>query len=370
MRSARSRARSSRRKRRSSASRKRSSPLRGSIAALWKQLAEANLLGIAIDEAHGGMGMGFPELCILLEEAGRVCAPGPWLGTLVGAALPLGAFGSDAQREAWLPKIADGSAVLTFAADDVASADPFAPATRAEPVDDGFRLTGGKRNVPFAGEPSAVLVPATTPNGVAVFVVPTDAPGLSVATDATSTGEPLATLTLEGVAGPPATRVSPPTATKSCASSPSAGTRRSRPFRWASATARSRSRPSTRPSASSSACPSGSFQAVQHRQADGFIDLHAMRLATQRAVWRIGEGLPSAMREAALAKYWTAAGGARIASACVHLHGGLGADVDYPIHRYFYWSKTLELTGGSASQTLAALGADLAASGPTPLELQ
>src|SRR5688500_20383679 len=62
-------------------------------AALWQRLAEANLLGVAIPEAHGGMGMGFLELCVLLEEVGRAVAPGPWLATLVHGALPLAEFG-------------------------------------------------------------------------------------------------------------------------------------------------------------------------------------------------------------------------------------------------------------------------------------
>ena len=114
--------------------------------------------------------------------------------------------------------------------------------------------------------------------------------------------------------------------------------------------------------------PVGTFQAVQHRQADSFIDLHAMRLTAQRAVWRLEAGLP-ADREARVAKWWAASGGSRIANACVHLHGGLGADVDYPIHRYFVWSKALELRAGGANETLAALGAELAASGPSE-ELQ
>jgi len=109
--------------------------------------------------------------------------------------------------------------------------------------------------------------------------------------------------------------------------------------------------------------PIGSFQAVQHRAADCYIDLEAMRWTTWRAVERVAEGL-SATRECAVAKFWAAEGGARIAAAAQHLHGGIGVDLDYPIHRFFLRSKALELLLGGAMPQLARLGRDLAASGP------
>jgi alkylation response protein AidB-like acyl-CoA dehydrogenase len=72
-------------------------------------------------------------------------------------------------------------------------------------------------------------------------------------------------------------------------------------------------------------------------------------------------------RDTAVAKFWAAEGGSRIANAAQHLHGGMGVDVDYPVHRYFLWSKALELSLGSATPHLARLGRALAQS--QPLEL-
>jgi alkylation response protein AidB-like acyl-CoA dehydrogenase len=109
--------------------------------------------------------------------------------------------------------------------------------------------------------------------------------------------------------------------------------------------------------------PIGSFQAVQHRLADAFIDLEAMRWTTWRAVWSLAAGLPAA-RQARVAKFWAAEAGSRIANACIHLHGGLGSDVDYPIHRYFIWSKAIELALGGAGPQLVRLGSDMAVTGP------
>jgi alkylation response protein AidB-like acyl-CoA dehydrogenase len=106
--------------------------------------------------------------------------------------------------------------------------------------------------------------------------------------------------------------------------------------------------------------PIATFQAVGHRLADAYVDVEAMRLTTLQAVWLLDSGLP-ASTEAAVAKWWAAEGGHRVAHAAQHVHGGVGVDVEYPLSRYFRWSKQLELTLGSAQAQLLRLGAHLAA---------
>jgi alkylation response protein AidB-like acyl-CoA dehydrogenase len=101
--------------------------------------------------------------------------------------------------------------------------------------------------------------------------------------------------------------------------------------------------------------PIGSFQAVQQRLADAFIDVEAIRWTTWHAAWLIAEGRP-ADREAAIAKFWAAEAGARVAASAQQVHGGMGIDVTYPLSRYFLWAKQNELALGSASQQLARLG--------------
>jgi hypothetical protein len=331
-------------------------------AALWRKLAEANLLGVAIPEAHGGMGMGFLELCVLLEEVGRAVAPGPWLATLVHGALPLAEFGSAAQQASFLPRVAAGTAQLAAALEDADSAPEGQPATRARRDGAGFVLDGRKLAVPGAGGAERILVPAREERGTAVFLVDPRAAGVSLAANVTSAGEPLFDVTLAGVRVGEADRL------------PGDGDAL---LRWLApraltAVAALQAGVSARALRITAdyvkervqfGVPIGSFQAVQHREADGFIDLEAMRWTLWQAAWRIAEGLP-AERDAAVAKLWAADGGSRIANASLHLHGGLGSDVDYPIHRYFLWSKALELHGGGASATLARLGAELARTGP------
>src|SRR5512143_2023601 len=99
----------------------------GIDAALWKTLAEANLLGVAVPEAQGGMGLGILEVCTLLEEIGRAVAPVPALASLVLGGLPIARFGTDAQRDRWLKSLASGDAILTAALLDAGSDDVANP---------------------------------------------------------------------------------------------------------------------------------------------------------------------------------------------------------------------------------------------------
>jgi alkylation response protein AidB-like acyl-CoA dehydrogenase len=105
----------------------------------------------------------------------------------------------------------------------------------------------------------------------------------------------------------------------------------------------------------------GTFQAVAHRAADAYVDTAAITLTARQAAWRLSRGLP-ADEALAVAKFWAADGGCRVAHAAQHLHGGLGFDTDYPVHRYFRWTKVIELTLGSAADHLLRLG-DLLAAG-------
>jgi 3-oxocholest-4-en-26-oyl-CoA dehydrogenase beta subunit len=104
----------------------------------------------------------------------------------------------------------------------------------------------------------------------------------------------------------------------------------------------------------------GSFQAVQQRAADAWIDLQAMEVTLWCAAWRVQEGLPSD-RERAIARYWASDGGHRVVNAAQHLHGGFGFDRDYELHRYFLATKQLEFLLGGSEEQLERLGALVAA---------
>ncbi len=98
-----------------------------------------------------------------------------------------------------------------------------------------------------------------------------------------------------------------------------------------------------------------SFQAVSQRAADAYIDTEAIRLTAWQATWLLHEGHRAA-EQAAAAKFWAAEGGPRVMGAAHHLHGGMGVDRDYPLHRYSQLARRLELKFGSATPSLVRLG--------------
>ena len=109
--------------------------------------------------------------------------------------------------------------------------------------------------------------------------------------------------------------------------------------------------------------PIGSFQAVTQRLADAYIDVEAVRLTMWQAAWLLasgGEGERAAGTAVATAKFWAADAGHRVAHTAVHVHGGLGIDMSYPVHRYFVAAKHHEFALGGATAQLRRIGADLA----------
>jgi alkylation response protein AidB-like acyl-CoA dehydrogenase len=328
---------------------------------LWAELARANLLGIALPEDVGGSGLGLEELCLLLEQQGRRVAPVPLLATLVSGAAPLARFGSPSQRERYLPGVVEGDTVLSAALAEGGDNDPLRPATTARPDGDGWRLDGRKPTVPAAHLATRILVPAATPGGTAVFLVDPHGEGVVCERAETTDREPQFHLSLS------ATRVGPDdvlghpeesegilgwilerTLVGLCALQVGVA---EEALGLAAAYVSERHQFGR---------PLATNQGVALKAADAYIDVEAMRSTMWQAAWRLSTGRP-AEREVLVAKWWASDAGQRVVHATQHLHGGLGADVDYPIHRYFLWGKQIEVTMGGASQSLARLGRVIAA---------
>ncbi len=324
----------------------------------WQAVADAGLLGIGLPEANGGGGLGFLETCIVLEQVGRTVAPIPALGTMV-AAHAVAEFGDDAQRGRWLPGVASGEIVLTLGLQEPNNDDPTSPTTRADVGRDGWRLTGTLHCVAAAHLAARVLVPARTGVGTGVFLVDPNGDGVTLTRAIATNGEPVFLVDLDGAPGEPlgdpvdGTRIIAWTLDRALAAMCVVQVGVSERALWMTA-----EYASTREQFGH---PIAGFQAVSQRAADAYIDTEAMRLTAWQAAWRVAEGLPAA-DEVAIAKFWAADGGQRVAHAAQHLHGGLGIDVDYPLHRYFQWSKAIELNLGSATRQLVRLGASIAAS--------
>ena len=331
---------------------------------LWQALARSSLLGTSIPEAHGGVGLGFLSLCLLLQEVGRAVAPVPAFPALMLGALPVARFGSEEQKAAWLPGIAGGDRILTAALAELDSSDPLTPATRCEADGDGHRLTGLKTNVAFAEQATHILVPARAADGsIALFFVEPDGDGVTLVTQKTSDGQPHAQLRLDGARVGEDSRLGPRAdgaqvlrwlverATAARCMMQLGVTERA--LEMTAEYSRDRIQFDR---------PIGSFQAVHQRAADAYINVEAIRLSAMEAAWRLSEDLP-ATEHVAVAKFWAAEGGHLVSYACQHLHGGIGIDMDYPLHRHFTWAIQLEHELGSAKHQLDRLGKEIAAHG-------
>lgn len=324
----------------------------------WRELAAANILGIAVPEAAGGLGLGFLDLCMVLREVGRTVAPLPVLPTLVSYALPLARYGGDEAIET-LGRVASGAALGTAALVEYGT-EPEEPTTTATADGSGWRVDGLKHSVPLGPAAAEVLVPARAGTDVIVLRVPTDAAGLTWTRQEVMNHEPLFELRLDGVAlGTDAVLATPAlgrevlafildrTVVATCAVV--SGVADDVLKRTAQYTTERKQFDRQ----------IGTFQAVGQRLADCFIDNQAIELTMLQAATHLDEGAGDPA-EIATAKFWACDGGNRIGHAALHIHGGISIDLDYPIHRYFLWIKRYEFSLGSATPELLRIGRLLA----------
>ncbi|MDA8360288.1 MAG: acyl-CoA dehydrogenase family protein [Actinomycetota bacterium] len=345
-------------------------------ADLWSALAESGLVGIGIGEDVGGGGLDFVAVAAVLEAAGRTAARVPVVEAMAYAAPALERFGTQEQRERWLGPLVRGELILTAATAEWASDEDLVvpgvpvPATTARPLPGGgWRIEGTKACVPFGLRADALLVPASLHGAgagaesasVGVFIVPRSADGLTVRRQ-DGTWAPEALVVLDGVEVGDEALVGGAEADGAAVVSTivdhaMAGLCVLEAGACAAALDLVGEYTKTREQFGK---PIATFQAVGQRAADAYVDVEAVRLTAWQAAWRLATGQP-ADAELAVAKYWAAEGGQRAVHAAVHLHGGVGVDRDYPLHRYFLLTRQVELTLGGAHDSLRRLGAILAA---------
>lgn len=315
---------------------------------LWSDLATAGLLGIGLPEEYGGGGLGFVEVGLLLTEAGRRAAKLPLLATLTTAAA-LAHFGPAELAKQWLPRVAEGAAVLSAAL----ATFPDPPLTLSA----SGAIDGVASFVPAGMDADAILVVAERPGGGSgAYLIDPTAAGVSREPQVTTAGAIEARLTLSGVL--PSAQLDGDGAVIRewlrehvvaglCAAA--AGITAAA-LDLTTAYAREREQFGK---------PIASFQAVAQRAADAFIDVKAIRLTALQACWRVASGLPAG-EQVAVAKFWAADGGKRVMHAAQHIHGGIGVDKDYPLHRLFLAYTATELTLGGATEHLLLLSDELA----------
>ncbi len=332
---------------------------------LWTDLAKTGVLSAALPESAGGGGFGLLEQCSVLIELGRAVAPVPYLASIAMAGSALARFGTESQRSQWVVPASAGELVLTAALIEEASSNPRTPATRAERVDGRWVLNGSKTTVVSGPIADLFLVPATTVDGPAVFLVTPDDPGVTVERQhivdfdseawidladvtisddrvlgsAETGGEVIDWLVTRGTIGLCAAQLGVvERALELTAEYAAQRVQFDRPI--------------------------GAFQAVAQRLANAYIDVEAIRLTMWQAAWKVAEGpsyqLPEHDADVATAKFWAADGGHRVAHTAVHVHGGVGLDLDHHLHRYFVAAKRNEFALGGATTQLCRIGAQLA----------
>jgi alkylation response protein AidB-like acyl-CoA dehydrogenase len=331
-------------------------------ARAWQKLAEAGLLGVAIEEAQGGMGGGVLDLCALLIQVGKHVAPLPALACLALGALPVQQFGSDAQKAQLLKGVVSGSAFLTGAWAEGTHGSLASTTLLAEPAGGGFRLRGEKDCVALADRAMRIVVSARLGDRVGLFLVDPKAEGVRLTRGVATHGEPVFHVQLDGVhvrkddvlVAPEDARARAALgffeqAATACACAVSVGVATRALEITAKYTVERKQ----------FGVPIGSFQAVRQRAADAYIDVTAMRLTMMQAAYLVHAGHDAALA-AQVAKHQAAEGGYRVTYAAQHLHGGMGYDTDNPLHRNYLWAKALELTLGNAPESLARIGRSLA----------
>ena len=329
---------------------------------LWQTLAEQGLLGVAIPESAGGTGFGLVELCLVLEEQGRRVAPIPLYASLVLGGLPIAEFGTEAQQQRYLPALGEGKSKFSAAIAELGMNAAVATVVTAQREGEAWRLDGSKAVVPDGAVADFILVPAQDGEGQqTVFIVDTRASGVTVTpVEIGLSGERAAHLTLDGVS----------VSQDAVLGRPGQGAEILEWLEQRANVAHCALQVGVTEEAMKRTAaflgerkqfgvPLGTFQALAMRMADCYIDVEGIRSTYWLALWRLSEGL-DARAEVRAAKWWACDAAHRIVSSTQHMHGGIGADVEYPIHRFFLMAKMISYSLGNASQQLSALGRLLA----------
>lgn len=328
----------------------------------WRSLADAGLLGVPLSPDVGGLGLDALATHLVLHRIGATAAHVPWFEAVVLGARTIDRFGGPQMRRDHLPRLVAGELVLTAALVDEDGADPRHPTTQATPDGAGWVLDGVKALVPCLQLADHVLVTAVADDREPVIaLVATDAPGVAVEAQATPSDVPHARLVLQDVVVDGgcvlASGVGARAVLDELVDHARAGLASMQAGVVEAAVALAAAHTSSREQFGR---PIATFQAVSQRVADARIAQEMLALTSLQAAWLLARGLP-ATEELLIAAWWTCEAGHEALHAAHHVHGGIGVDRDYPLHRLFGRAKLHEFLLGHAERALADLGARLAA---------
>lgn len=313
---------------------------------LWQQCVAAGLHSIVVPEAEGGLGLGMTELMAVLEQQGQALALVPLWEQQLGAAT-LARFGSGAAKAAVADLLEGEPLALSLAGLAQSHGNALQLLRRV----DGWVLEGSSSAVPLAGVAGHALLAAEADGQPRLVWLDLNAAGVTRTAGQSQHHQDIADLHCKAVAladeavlAPAASAWLEPRAIAALAALQVGvtGQQLRRTVQYVSERKQFDR-------------VIGSFQLVAGQMADGHIALEALKSALWQLVYRIdaGQGCkPQAHGVRALAND----AGHRVGHMAQHVHGGMGVDVTYPIHRFLYWSRALAVALGGTEHHLAALG--------------
>ena len=311
------------------------------MSALWQLCVETGLHALAIPERAGGNDLGMTELMLVLQAQGRALAQVPlWRHQLAAATLERFALGDGVACAA---RAAAAEQLLSLSIDARSSA--CAIALQAEACEGGWRLTGRVPALAFGLQAQAALVLAEAQGQPRLVLLELGAVGIRRIPGVLSHGEPVAEVEVEGVTIS-AEQMLPAAALDWLEPRAQAALAA---LQLGVSEAHIRRTVAYINEREQFGRAIGSFQAVQMGMADAHITLETLRSTLWQLCYRLDAGQPAAAQALATA-YLACEAGHRIGHTAQHVHGGIGVDLTYPIHRYLYWSRALGLAqGGSAA---------------------
>ena len=324
----------------------------------WRLLAEQGWLGIVYPEADGGSGLGLVDLVVLMEEMGRRVMPGPFLSTVLLGGAAIAEAGSPAQRREWLPRLVEGACKAALAwTEPNLRWDAAGIASPGREMAGGFTLSGTKLFVGDAHLADVLVVAvrtrdgSTMEDGVSLFLVPTDTPGLTVAVmptiDATrklcevrldNVSLPASALLGEKHGGWAALSRVVARATVALCAEMCGGAQQVLDMTVDYAKLRV-----------AFGKPIGSYQGVKHQAADMLVSIENAKSLTYYAAWAVDQGEDEAPLAVSMAKAAASDMARKVAGTGIQLHGGIGMTWEHDLQLYFKRAKASEVAFGDAT---------------------
>ena len=344
---------------------------RGYSEELWNKMAELGWMGLIYPEAYGGTGLSLVDLVVVVEEMGKASLPGPFFSTVCLGGLAILEAGNDEQKNKYLPGLASGKTKATVAfLEENARWDDKGINLKARKAGKKYSLSGVKLFVPDAHVADVIVCAARTSDGVTLFVVERQQPGVSVRQlktmdqtrklcevtfDKVHVGHE-AILGVVGLGWEALKRILDRSKVALSAEM-CGGAQKVLDMSVDYAKVREQF-----------GRPIGSFQAIQHKCANMLVQVESAKSATYYASWAVANNIPEASLAAAMAKAYCSDAFRQVSAEGIQVHGGIGFTWEHDLHIYFKRAKGSEVTFGDATWN-RELVAQYTLDAPAPAEM-